>query len=239
MITKYDVPMTIYPSRADASGRLSIPDCFGMFMDIAAPHAALLGCGTEDLAKEDLFWLTVKSKVKIIRRSYMMEKVVVSTWPRMPEEMRCIRDYSITQGDKTLVSGKTLWAVMNMKNGKLSRVDKLYPEGFEAFPEIAIEDPFLKFDRDFDTEIFATYQVRSTDIDFGGHMNNIAYIRALSGAFTVEEWNRMNLKEMEIHYKAPCFEGSILNLQRKTADGYTQICATLPNGKVVLYAAMK
>lgn len=237
MIVKYDVPSIVYPSRTDASARLSIPDCFSLFMDIAAPHAALLGCGTEDLAKKDLFWITVRSKIKVIRRPHMMEPITISTWPRMPEETRCIRDYSITQDDATLVLGKTLWAVMNMKTGKLHRVDELYPEGFEAIPDIAIEEPFTKFDRDFGGELFASYTVRPTDIDFGGHMNNIAYIRAFSGLFSVKEWNQMNIKEMEVHYKSPCFEGNTLEFYKKTVDDHTHVCAQLPDGKVVLYIA--
>ncbi len=80
-------------------------------------------------------------------------------------------------------------------------MDELYPEGFVAHPEIAIEEPFVKFDRDFEGEAFAKYRVRSTDIDFGGHMNNIAYIRDIAGAFSAKEWSAMNIKEMEIYYK--------------------------------------
>ncbi len=239
MIAKYDLQTIVYPSRMDASGRISIPDCFALFMDIAAPHAEILGCGTQDLAKKDLFWLTVRSKIKILRRPFLMEDITVSTWPEMPEETRCLRDYSITQGDKTLVLGKTLWAVMNMKTGRLSRVDELYPEGFEAIPDIAIEEPFTQFDRDFQGETFAQYQVHSTDIDFGGHMNNIAYIRALASVFPSDEWKRMSITEMEVHYKSQCFEGDVLTLQKKTVGDYTQICFKRPDGKIALYASFK
>ena len=67
-IPKYDMPMIILPSLTDSSGKLSVPDCFSLFMDVAAVHAPMLKCGTEDLAKQGLFWLTVRSKIKIIRR---------------------------------------------------------------------------------------------------------------------------------------------------------------------------
>lgn len=239
MIPKYDVPMLIYPSRTDSSARLSVPDCFALFMDIAAPHAAMLGCGTEDLAKQDLFWLTVKSKIKILRRPRMMEDVTVSTWPRKPEETRCIRDYSITKGDETLVLGKTLWAVINIKTGKLNRVDVLYPEGFQTISDIAIEEPFTKFDREFEGEPFGTYTVRSTDIDFGGHMNNIAYIRAFTSLFSAKEWQDLKVSELEIHYKSPCFEGNTLSFEKKQVEDSTHICAKLPDGKIAIYIAMK
>ena len=239
MIPKYDLPTIVYPSRMDSSGRLSIPDCFAMFMDIAAPHAAMLGCGTEDLAKKDLFWLTVKSKIRILRRPYMMEDIVVSTWPEQPQESRCNRDYSITKGEETLVLGKTLWAVVNMKTGKLHRVDELYPEGFQAFPDVSIEEPFISFDRVFTGEPFAEYTVRPTDIDFGGHMNNIAYIRAVTSFFSSKEWQEMNVTEMEIQYKSPCFEGDVIHFERKTVGDYMHLCGKRENGKVAVYIAIK
>ncbi|MBR3242874.1 MAG: hypothetical protein IKF90_09270 [Parasporobacterium sp.] len=239
MILKYDLPTIVYPSQTDSSGRLGISDCFSLFMDIAAPHAALLDCGTQDLAKKNLFWLTVRSKIKIIRRPYMMENITLSTWPDDPEETRCNRNYSITQNGKPLVLGKTLWAVLNIKTGKLSRVDELYPEGFKAHQEITIPEPFTRFNRSFEGEPFGSYQVRSTDIDFGGHMNNIAYIRALESLFTAKEWQELNVTEAEIHYKSPCFEGNILNFEKKTVDDSVQFCAKLPDGKIVLNAALK
>ena len=54
-IPKYDMPMIILPSLTDSSGKLSVPDCFSLFMDVAAVHAPMLKCGTEDLAKQGLF----------------------------------------------------------------------------------------------------------------------------------------------------------------------------------------
>lgn len=239
MNEKYDLSTIVYPSRMDASGRLSIPDCFALFMDIAAPHAALLGCGTEDLAKRGLFWITVKSKIRIIRRPRVMEEIVLSTWPEDPMESRCMRDYSITQNGEALVLGKTLWAVMNMQTGKLNRVDELYPEGFRAIPDIAVPEPFIRFDKDFGGEKFGEYTVRSTDIDFGGHMNNIAYLRAMAGMFSAEEWQEMKLSEVEIQYKTPCFEGNVLSFYAKKAEDWTQICAMLPDGRAAVCIAMK
>lgn len=238
-IAKYDEPTIIYPSRMDSSGKISIPDCFSMFMDIAAPHAALLNCGTEDLAKKGLFWLTVRSKIHIVKRPRLMDEVTVSTWPEAPEETRCIRNYSITKNGEPLVLGKTLWAVLNMQTGKLSRVDELYPDDFEACTEVAIPEPFTRFDRDFEGEAIGSYTVRSTDIDFGGHMNNIAYLRAFAGLYTAKEWQALNLSDIEIHYKSPCFEGNTLTFQKKTVGDQTQFAAFLDNGKPAVYIAVK
>ena len=238
-VKKLDVQSVIYPSLTDSSGKLSIPDCFSVFMDIASIHAPMLECGTEDLARQGLFWLTVRSKIKIFRRPRMMEEVTISTWPEEPEDTRCNRDYSITKGDETLVLGKTLWAVLNMKTNRLHKVNVLYPEGFHAYEELAIPEPFTQFDKQFQGEEFASYTVRPTDIDFGGHMNNIAYIRAIAGLFPAKEWQDKKISEMEIHYKTPCFEGDVLTFQKKMVGDYLHLCAFHPDGKVAVYAAIK
>ena len=239
MIPKYDKPTIILPSVTDSSGKLSVPDCFSAFMDAAAIHAPMLGCGTEDLAKQGLFWLTVRSKIKIFRRPRMMEEVIVSTWPEEPKETRCNRDYSITKGDETLVLGKTLWAVLNMKTNRLHKVDVLYSEGFHAIDDLAIPEDFTSFDKNFEGEEFATYTVRPIDIDFGGHMNNIAYIRAIAGLFPAKEWQDMKISEMEIHYKTPSFEGETLTFQKKMVGDYLHLCAFHADGKPAVYAAIK
>ena len=238
-IPKYDMPWTILPSVTDSSGKLSIPDCFSLFMDVAAVHAPMLKCGTEDLAKQGLFWLTVRSKIKIIRRPRMMEEVVLSTWPEEPKETRCNRDYSITKDGEPLVLGKTLWAVLNIKTNRLHKVDVLYPEGFKAVDDLAIPEPFTQFDKDFQGEEFAACTVRSTDIDFGGHMNNIAYIRAIESLFPAKEWQEKKISEMEIHYKRACYEGDVLKFQKKAEGDSLQLAAFLPNGKVAVYASLK
>ena len=238
-IAKYDEPTIIYPSRMDCSGKLSIPDCFSMFMDIAAPHAALLECGTEHLAKKGLFWLTVRTKIHINRRPRLMEEVTVSTWPEAPEETRCVRNYSITKNGEPLVLGKTLWAVLNMQTGKLNRVDELYPEDFVPCTEVAVPEPFTRFDRNFEGETFGTYTVRSTDIDFGGHMNNVAYLRAFASLYSAKEWQNLNLTDIEIHYKTSAFEGNTLTFQKKQEGDETQVVAFLENGKPAVYIAMK
>ena len=71
----------ICPSLCDHSSRLGIPDTFGLFMDMAAEHAEDLGIGTTFMMREHKFWLTAKTRIKFMRRPYMMEKVRLDTWP--------------------------------------------------------------------------------------------------------------------------------------------------------------
>ena len=70
--------LTITPSLCDFDGKLSIPDCFSVFQDIAADHAERLGVGADAMINRGLFWLTVKTKIRFLRRPAMPETVTVS-----------------------------------------------------------------------------------------------------------------------------------------------------------------
>ena len=213
--------MMILPSQCDFSGRLGVPDAFGLFMDIATEHAEALGIGTRVLMERDLFWLTSRTRARFLKRPRMTETVTVSTWPETPERSRCNRDYVIERGGEVLVEGKTEWMVTNLKTGRLHPADSVFPEGLELETRRVLPEPFMRLNEDFTgAEDVGTYVVRSTDIDLGGHMNNVAYLRALAGAFSAEAWRAMDVHELEAAYRRPCFEGDELLLQRRdAADG--------------------
>ena len=77
----YEQPLVISPGLCDAAGKLAVHEVFRAFMDIAAAHAARLGCGMAKLAPLHLFWLTVKTGADFIRRPAMGETVCLRTWP--------------------------------------------------------------------------------------------------------------------------------------------------------------
>ena len=59
-------------------------------------------------------------------------------------------------------------------------------------------------------------KVRSTNIDFCHHTNNIEYIRFLLNTYTVEQLENSIIKEIEIDYINQSFEGQILDIYKKT-----------------------
>ena len=99
----YQQQTVITPSLADASGRLGCADAFGLFMDLAASHAERLGIGLAAMAARGLFWLTVKTQIRFLRRPGLMTAVTARTWPEAPGKMRGDRSYELTRDGETLV----------------------------------------------------------------------------------------------------------------------------------------
>lgn len=234
MKAKYSEETKVMLSRCDSTKRLSIPDTFAIFMDIATKHADILKVSDREFGPKGLFWIVVRTKVHFCFRPKLMDNITVTTWPETAGRVRCVRDYIIESGGKTAVVGKSEWAVIELESGKLQPTRDIYPDDIEIVDDICPIEPFSRVNVDFSAaETFAEYCVNSTDIDFGGHMNNAAYIRALASVFSSEQWNKMDISDIEITYKNQCYEGDVLELRKlETAEG-TVIGFLLPDGKVI------
>ena len=224
-------------SQCAADGRLSLPGVFNMFMDMATLHAKVLGIGLEELSPRGLFWLTVRTKIRVYRRPGLTEEISVTTWPEKPGKLRSYRDYVLRDTQGVAAEGKTEWAVINTGTGRLTPVEEVFPpELREALTdETVLPEPFSRIREQFAPEdAWASYTVRSTDIDLGGHMNNAAYPRMVLGAFSNRELEELKIREMELYFRAPCYEGDTLTLCRRPTDTGWELGAFLPDGKTVL-----
>lgn len=224
--------LTILPSLCDSSAALGVPDTFALFMDAATEHACLIGCGIDKLSARDLFWLAVRTRVRFLRRPRMLERVTLTTWPEQPGKLRADRCCRVDAADgEPLIEGRTEWAVLDTRSGRLHPMADIFDPAL-SFPP-GLELPFTRL-TDAPLDEFARHTVRSTDIDLGGHMNNAAYVRALAGCFSCEAWQGMNIRELEIVYRSPCYEGDTLVWQKREADdGALLLRAALPDGKTV------
>ena len=229
---------TVPLSCCDNTAHLGVPDIFAAFMDMAAQHAALLGVGSDDLIPRGLFWLTVRTRVRILRRPALGEAVTLTTWPEPPARLRCNRDYRLTKGDEVLAEGKTEWAIFDFKANRLVPAEGIFPE-MQMSDERVCPEPFLRIREDFPDPPFAATVVRSVDIDLGGHMNNVAYVRTLASLFSTKEWAELDPKDVEVCYRSSSYEGNTLSWQKKQTEDGLQLRASLPDGTAALLASLR
>ena len=225
-------------SLCDHTARLSFYGAVAQCMDIAAEHADRLDLGSHAPQMQNKFWLAVRTKIVFTRRPELMEQVTISTWPQQPGRARCVRQYAIAAGDERIMCGKTEWAMLDLSSGKLCDVSAVYGGDAEFFDDAGCTDAFCRISEDFSQdECIGRYTVASGDIDLGHHMNNAAYVRALFGAFSCEQLDAMAFTQAEFIYRAPCFEGDVLDLYiRRLPQG---IEATMVrDGKAVMLAKL-
>ena len=233
----YESTTLIVPSLADHNGLLSIPGAFRLFQDIASAHSEELGTGYGDLLKRDLFWLTVKTKLLFRERPKMGQSITLRSWPEAPQKLRCCRSYELECGGEVLIAGRSEWAILNFVQQKLYSPQNIYPEELEFRPDPAVTEPFARIPEQFsEFEPYGSYIVPSTDIDIGNHMNNVAYVTALAGSFSTEEWDRLPKHTVDILFRASCYEGDRLAFSRKETDRGVQVRLARGDETVMLAA---
>ena len=221
MLNYLEKEVSVGPSLCDSTSKLGIHQTLSLFMDIATEHAELLKIGPSHYLKQGKFWLTVRTKIRIYDRPSLADSVSLTTWPESPGKIRCNRDYTIFSGDHLYVAGKSEWAVLDHSSNRLLPLSEVYPEGLILRTDLALPEPFARIDfRADEGSILGTYRILSTDIDLGGHMNNVAYVRALETMYSSAEWNALNISALEVIYRAQCFENELLTIRvRQTSEG--------------------
>ena len=208
-------------SRSSGDCRLSVPAIFEMFQDIAVEHVESLGLGFDAMTARGMFWITAKTKVRIRRRPKLLSSITVETWPCVPGPVRADRCYRIKEGEETVAEGRTEWAVIEIPSLKVHRLEDLYAEEVPLVDDTLLPEHFRRVSEDTsDCTERTPVVVRSTDIDIGKHMNNIAYIREMLGTYSTKELSELEIRELEVCFRHPCYEGEILRVfERKTESG--------------------
>ena len=124
--------------------------------------------------------------------------------------------------------------VIDSDTKAIQKLESVYPEDLVFCEEAGDTEEFERI-RDFkDGEPFGEYKVRCIDIDYGLHMNNVAYVRAIEGLFTSKEWDEADFTDFQIDYKKSCFEGDTLYFTRKQENGATYLRGALADGTTIV-----
>ena len=240
LINKYTTELRILPSQTDYVNKLRYHEIFNVFMDLANRHAEILGIDQKTFMDKGLFWLTVKTRIRFDRRPTMSEIVQAQTWPIKPSSVRSDRCYRLLDENGVLAEGRTEWAVMDLNAGRLANLKELFPQelvfneesfSIEDFPRIMpCDDTFTLKNK---------YTVISSDIDMGQHMNNVAYVRALMGMFSVQELKDMDIREITVIFKTSAHEGDVLSMMYKKEGDILNCGLYFEDGRPSLLAQIR
>lgn len=236
---RYDTDMTVMASMCDERSLMSIPATMDIFQDIAGFHAASLDTGVLRLEEMGLFWVISKMRIVFNRRPLVGETAQLSTWILPPDRISCERDCSLTSGGEMLAYCRYIWAALRRDNGRPEPMSSFYPRPDEVL-DAPDDKPFKRLSSNFDgAEEIGRYTIRSVDIDRGGHMNNVNYVRAMLGCFTCEELIEMDITELDMQFRLQCYEGETITFVKRASDtAKMEIAALNGEGKAAFMAAV-
>lgn len=234
------VKMRAMPSMCDENSLMSIPAILDMFQDVAGIHADSVGIGALELEEKGLFWVVSKIRLRISRRPQVEEMLEAVTWIQPAERVSCERDWALRKDGEQLAYVRSIWAALRRDDLRPGRMADFYPDSdFGIAPPD--DKPFTRMSKDFGgAEPLGEYRIRSVDIDRGGHMNNVNYVRAMLGCFTCAQLVEMDIRELDMQFILQCYEGETIRfVKRPSEDGIMEVGALNEDGKVCFMAAVK
>lgn len=235
-----EIELRAMPSMCDENSLMSIPAILDMFQDVAGIHADSVGIGALELEEKGLFWIVSKIRLRIFRRPLVEEILDAVTWIQPADRATCERDWSISKDGETLAYVRSIWAALRRDNGRPAHMADFYPDSdFTIAPPD--EDPFTRMKQNFDdAEPLGEYRIRSVDIDRGGHMNNVNYVRAMLGCFTCAQLAEMDIRELDMQFLQQCYEGETIRfVKRPSENALMEVGALNEKGQVCFMAAIK
>ncbi len=231
--------MTVMASMCDEQSLMSIPALMDLFQDIAGFHAASIDTGVLRLEEMGLFWVISKMRIAVRRRPLVGETAQLSTWILPPDRVSCERDCSLTAGGEMLAYCRCIWAVLRRDNGRPEPMASFYPHPEEVL-DAPDDKPLIRMSKKFDdAEEIGRYTIRSVDIDRGGHMNNVNYVRAMLGCFTCDEIEKMDISGIDMQFQLQCYEGETITfVKRESENAKMEIGAINAEGKAAFMAAI-
>lgn len=179
--------------------RLSLVGLLNMLQDAAWVHAKARGWGFEDLITKGTIWVLARQKLVMADWPKWEDKVTIRTWGRAASGVTAVREFAILVGDRRLGECTTTWLVLDWntrKPQKLNRVDFALICPDDGLLDISAERIPLRDD----LAQLTSFEVRNSDLDVNGHVNNTRYAAWISDTASLGELARYRLTGYEVNF---------------------------------------
>ena len=222
----------------DPSGILRPSRVLEYMQETANIQCRKYGMDLNDLFyQEGLGFLLSRLQLRIDTPIRAYEDIEVRTWCPPSRALSFLRCFSILRRGEVIAEALTTWALMDVRNKALVRVNDFQRE----FPTGDILDeatlpPKIRIPAATEMETVGTRRIVYSDLDFNFHMNNTKYpdmicdfIPDLQGKFVTS---------LSLAYMNEAAFGETLELQRAQASDTYLLRAKRTDGKVCLEASV-
>lgn len=186
--------------------------------EAACGHCDQLALDWDTLAQKDLFWAIIRHRVQITRLPTEGETITVETWP-LPTTRSAFPRATVGYDEegKELFRTMALWVLMNTKTRTMVLPGKsgIGLEGLLRGTELATPSSILP--KNWENHFFR--QVRYSELDRNGHMNNTRYLDWVCDLLPSEFHREHPLREFTVCYLSEATEGQEIDLCWQLTDG--------------------
>ncbi|MEX0646271.1 MAG: acyl-ACP thioesterase domain-containing protein [Balneolaceae bacterium] len=162
--------------------KATLPSVCDYFQEAAGVHAQQLDFDISQLQEQNLTWVLYKMHVKMNRFPERWNEIEVETWPSSGDGIRAFRDYELKDSRGTILGAAiSQWMVLNIKTRRPVRMPQAVLDMGINTSRHVIEidkkpvEPVKKQNHRF------LLSVGEYDLDMNNHVNNVSYIRWITG----------------------------------------------------------
>lgn len=212
----------------------------GFLQDLATDHAAVLNVSRELLMeKYGAFWMMVRLWFKLDRPISGGETIHIKTWHRGAKTAMVYRDFDIYSGGELIGEAVTAWVIAEYESRKMLRPASVVEMAQSAAAEKVKEKTLSRIKLPGNMERIDRRQVRYSDTDVNGHMNNVRYADVACDAIGYDRMKGRFLSEMQINFISECFAGEDIFVFRGRENNLEYIQGADQDGKSHFEIEMK
>ncbi len=164
-------------------------------------------------------WVFTKNRIRVFRRPDWRERIEVrSFFSRVSSALIAIDTEVCGTDGAALIHARVELTAIDMAEKRIRRTGTVGISPDFVCAEPLSELDFTRFTDECGT-LLETAPVRSTNIDYCRHTNNVEYIRFILNTYPLSKLIERELCALEVHYKAQTFEGDELKILGGASEG--------------------
>ena len=202
---KYEKTFEYYSTDAGVSGEVRPAVILRQLQEAAVCQMRDEGPSYRELWREGKAFILSRLNLQLYAPLYEFEQVTAQTWACNERGASFGRSYRLMRGDQVVAEAVAVWALVDVKNGTLLRVEDL-PFRYGADEALPLSPRFA-----FPKVPLTAAGVRTVlleDVDCNGHLNNARYPDWLCNLIPAEK----RVVGLQIHYVTEAPLGETLTL---------------------------
>ena len=234
----YTKQQIVASTQVGADAKLSVMGLFGIVESAITEGMGVLKLdGMTVRRKYNAFWVFTKNRIKIMSNVEWGETVCVESFISNVSSAKMVVDTALKtmQGDVIAYSVCEM-CVLDVATERIRRTSSVGVDEHVVAEQPQMPVEFEKID-DVDLPMIETVKVRSTNIDFSQHCNNVEYLRFLLNTYTVRELVNRPIREIEVCYVNQAYEGDELTVHKLSGESRDTL-SIKKDGKTVIKCAI-
>ena len=234
----YTKQQIVGSTQVGADAKMSVMGLFGVVETAITEGMGVLKIdGMTIRRKYNAFWVFTKNRIKIFNSLTWGESFNVESFISNISSAKLVVDTALKnlQGE-TVAYSRCEMCALDVATGRILRTSAV---GVDDHIVAELPQMNIEFERieDSDLPTVETVTVRSTNIDFSQHCNNVEYLRFLLNTYPVQELVSRPIKEIEVCYVNQSYEGDELTVH-KQSSAHRDTLSIKKDGKTVIKCAI-